>query len=72
VPRAFAGAGGHGKLPKSGPFAGLLLEIAFMVEIMLPKASRVKKGRVWPAPAAANGKKPKRSKEFKVYRYNPD
>ena len=43
-----------------------------MVEIMLPKASRVKKGKVWPAPAASNGKKPKRSKEFKVYRYNPD
>src|ERR1700759_1397015 len=43
-----------------------------MVELMLPKASRVKKGKVWPADAAANGKKPKRSKEFKVYRYNPD
>ena len=39
---------------------------------MLPKASRVKKGKVWPAETAANGKKPKRSKEFKVYRYNPD
>src|SRR5258705_6435291 len=43
-----------------------------MVEIMLPKNSRVKKGKVWPADKAANGKKPKRSKEFKVYRYNPD
>jgi succinate dehydrogenase / fumarate reductase iron-sulfur subunit len=43
-----------------------------MVEIMLPKNSRVKKGKVWPADKAANGKKPKRTKEFKVYRYNPD
>ena len=25
-----------------------------MVEIMLPKASRVKKGKVWPAEKAAN------------------
>ena len=38
----------------------------------LPKNSKVKKGKVWPAEAAANGKKPKRSKEFKVYRYDPD
>jgi succinate dehydrogenase / fumarate reductase iron-sulfur subunit len=43
-----------------------------MVELMLPKNSRVKKGKVWPAETAANGKKPKRSKEFKVYRYDPD
>ncbi len=43
-----------------------------MVEIMLPKASRVKKGKVWPSDKAANGKKPKRTKDFKVYRYNPD
>ncbi len=42
-----------------------------MVEIMLPKASRVKEGKVWPAEKAANGKKPKRSKDFKVYRYDP-
>ncbi len=26
----------------------------------------------WPAPVTANGKKPKRTKDFKVYRYNPD
>ena len=43
-----------------------------MVEFMLPKNSRVKKGKVWPAETAANGKKPKRTKEFKVYRYDPD
>ena len=36
------------------------------------KQLQVKKGKVWPAQAAANGKKPKRSKDFKVYRYNPD
>src|SRR3569833_1353505 len=43
-----------------------------MVELMLPKNSRVKKGKVWPAEKAANGRKPKRTKEFKVYRYNPE
>jgi succinate dehydrogenase / fumarate reductase iron-sulfur subunit len=43
-----------------------------MVELMLPKGSRVRKGKTWPAPATENGKKPKHSKEFKVYRYNPD
>src|SRR5580692_8893789 len=44
----------------------------FMVQLTLPKNSKVKKGKVWPAETAANGKKPKRSKEFKVYRYDPD
>ncbi len=44
----------------------------FMVELTLPKNSKVKKGKVWPAETAANGKKPKRSKDFKVYRYDPD
>src|SRR5512142_1809422 len=43
-----------------------------MVELMLPKNSRVKKGKVWPAEKAASGKKLKRTKEFKVYRYNPE
>ena len=33
-----------------------------MVELMLPKNSRVKKGKVWPAETSANGKKPKRTK----------
>ncbi len=42
-----------------------------MVQLTLPKNSTVKKGKVWPAEAAANGKKPKRSKDFKVYRYDP-
>ena len=43
-----------------------------MVQLRLPKDSQVKKGKVWPAPTTANGKKPKRTKDFKVYRYNPD
>ncbi|HSZ75213.1 MAG TPA: succinate dehydrogenase iron-sulfur subunit [Rhizomicrobium sp.] len=43
-----------------------------MVQLTLPKNSKVAKGKVWPAPKTANGKKPKRSKEFKVYRYDPD
>jgi len=43
-----------------------------MVQLTLPKNSKVAKGKVWPAPKTANGKKPKRSKEFKIYRYDPD
>ncbi len=43
-----------------------------MVELTLPRGSKVKKGKVWPAPVTANGKKPKRTKDFKVYRYNPN
>lgn len=43
-----------------------------MVQFTLPKNSQVKKGKAWPSPTTANGKKPKRTKEFKVYRYNPE
>jgi succinate dehydrogenase / fumarate reductase iron-sulfur subunit len=43
-----------------------------MVQFTLPKGSKVSKGKVWPTPKTANGKKPKRSKDFKVYRYDPD
>jgi len=43
-----------------------------MVQFTLPKGSKVTKGKVWPAPKTANGKKPKRSKDFKIYRYDPD
>jgi succinate dehydrogenase / fumarate reductase iron-sulfur subunit len=43
-----------------------------MAQFVLPKNSRVQKGKVWPGPTTANGKKPKRTKDFKVYRYNPD
>ena len=43
-----------------------------MVQFTLPKGSKVSKGKVWPGPKTANGKKPKRSKDFKVYRYDPD
>src|SRR5579864_9189083 len=43
-----------------------------MVQFTLPKGSKVTKGKVWPGPKTANGKKPKRSKDFKVYRFDPD
>jgi len=43
-----------------------------MVELTLPRGSQVKKGKVWPAPVTANGKKPKRTKDLKIYRYDPD
>ena len=43
-----------------------------MVQLTLPKGSQVKKGKVWPGPATKNGKKPRRTKDFRVYRYNPD
>ena len=43
-----------------------------MVQLTLPKGREVKKGKVWLAPVTANGKKPKRTKDFKIYRYDPD
>jgi len=43
-----------------------------MAELMLPKGSRVKKGKKWLAKAGADGKPPKRTKNFRVYRYDPD
>jgi succinate dehydrogenase / fumarate reductase iron-sulfur subunit len=38
-----------------------------MVEFVLPKNSRVAKGKVWPQPAGATS-----LKEYRVYRYDPD
>ena len=43
-----------------------------MAQFTLPKGSKITKGKVWPGPKTANGKKPKRSKDFKVYRFDPD
>jgi succinate dehydrogenase / fumarate reductase, iron-sulfur subunit len=43
-----------------------------MAEFILPKGSRPKKGKTWNAPQPAGAKKPKHSKEFRVYRYDPD
>ncbi|HUO89523.1 MAG TPA: 2Fe-2S iron-sulfur cluster-binding protein, partial [Rhizomicrobium sp.] len=43
-----------------------------MAQFTLPKGSKPTKGKVWPSPRTANGKKPKRYKDFKVYRYDPD
>ncbi|HLL28132.1 MAG TPA: succinate dehydrogenase iron-sulfur subunit [Xanthobacteraceae bacterium] len=38
-----------------------------MVELTLPKNSKVKEGKVWPKPAGA-----KRLTEFRIYRWNPE
>jgi len=38
-----------------------------MVELTLPKNSRVVDGKVWPNPQGAN-----RLTEFRIYRYDPD
>jgi succinate dehydrogenase / fumarate reductase, iron-sulfur subunit len=43
-----------------------------MAQFTLPKGSKPTKGKTWAGPKTANGKKPKRSKDFKVYRYDPD
>jgi succinate dehydrogenase / fumarate reductase iron-sulfur subunit len=43
-----------------------------MVQLTLPKNSKPKKGKVWPRPTTANGKKPRRTKDFHIYRYDPD
>ncbi len=42
-----------------------------MVQFTLPRGSKPKKGKKWKTPKTANGKKPKRTKEFRVYRYDP-
>ena len=41
-----------------------------MVELTLPKNSRVTEGKAWPAKAKSGGSKGTR--EYKVYRYDPD
>ena len=38
-----------------------------MVQLTLPKNSKIVPGKTWPAPAGA-----KRTTEFRVYRWNPD
>ena len=38
-----------------------------MVEFMLPKNSRPKKGKTWPTPAGAT-----KTRTFRIYRYDPD
>src|SRR6202008_2996613 len=43
-----------------------------MAELMLPKKSRVKKGKKWHAKPSPDGKPAKRTKNFRVYRYDPD
>jgi succinate dehydrogenase / fumarate reductase iron-sulfur subunit len=42
-----------------------------MVQFTLPKGSKPKKGKVWPV-EKTNGRNPKRSKQFRVYRYDPE
>jgi succinate dehydrogenase / fumarate reductase, iron-sulfur subunit len=38
-----------------------------MVEIALPKNSKITTGKTWPAPSGATT-----TKEFRIYRFNPD
>ena len=38
-----------------------------MAEFTLPKNSKISGGKAWPKPAGAT-----ETREFKVYRYNPD
>jgi succinate dehydrogenase / fumarate reductase, iron-sulfur subunit len=42
-----------------------------MVQFVLPKGSKPVKGKTWEGPKEPNGKKAKRTKEFKIYRYDP-
>ncbi len=43
-----------------------------MVQLRLPKNSRVGKGKVWDKPKAADGTPAHKLTEFRVYRYDPD
>ncbi|MBV8800448.1 MAG: succinate dehydrogenase iron-sulfur subunit [Alphaproteobacteria bacterium] len=42
-----------------------------MVQLTLPKNSRPRKGKVWPRPRMENGKRMRRMKDFRIYRYDP-
>jgi len=43
-----------------------------MVELTLPRNSKVKSGKTYKVEPGADGKKPKRVKKFKVYRWDPE
>src|SRR6195256_5374778 len=43
-----------------------------MVEFTLPKNSRVTEGKAWPSPAKKRADKPKGTRDYRVYRWNPD
>jgi succinate dehydrogenase / fumarate reductase, iron-sulfur subunit len=43
-----------------------------MVQIRLPKGSRVHAGKSWPVPKRPDGKPVNRAKRLRVYRYDPD
>jgi succinate dehydrogenase / fumarate reductase iron-sulfur subunit len=43
-----------------------------MVQLNLPKESRVKPGKTWPLPKRADGKPTKRAKRIRIYRYDPE
>src|SRR5947199_9117518 len=43
-----------------------------MVQLRLPKESRVQPGKTWPAPKRADGKPARRAKRLRVYRYDPE
>jgi succinate dehydrogenase / fumarate reductase iron-sulfur subunit len=43
-----------------------------MVQLRLPKDSRVGAGKVWPQPKSPDGKPAKRTKRLRVYRYDPE
>ena len=43
-----------------------------MVQLRLPKNSRVKTGKVWDKPKNPDGSTPKNITEFRVYRYDPE
>ncbi len=43
-----------------------------MVQLRLPKESRVRPGKVWPLPKRADGKPSRRTKRIRIYRYDPE
>ncbi|MFP3942681.1 MAG: succinate dehydrogenase iron-sulfur subunit [Alphaproteobacteria bacterium] len=43
-----------------------------MVELALPRNSRVRKGKTVKAPARADGSRPKKTRKFKIYRWDPE
>lgn len=43
-----------------------------MVQFSLPRNSKIKRGKKWPMPKGAEGTQPKRTREFRIYRFDPE
>src|SRR5262249_31797880 len=43
-----------------------------MVQLTLPRNSKITEGKAWPSPPKKRAEKPKGTREYRIYRWNPD